>query len=185
MASITPEMEERIKCLVLNIFQKLSHRRMVNERMLKSAELSIVLTNNKDIQSINKKFRNKDAPTDVLSFPILHPEELKALSKKDTGPWQIGDVVINMELAKSRGEKYSWGYAREVDRLLVHGILHLLGYDHEKSKKEEQKMQKLEKLSIKRVKKKYYFIFYLLSFSFLCLSILFVVYRSRQTFLFS
>ena len=149
MVNITPEMEEQVNCLVLNIFQKLSHRRVVTAKMLKSAELSIVLTNNKGIQSVNKKFRNKDAPTDVLSFPMFLPEELKALSEKDTAPWQMGDVVINMDLAKSRGEKYSWGYAREVDRLLVHGILHLLGYDHEKSKKEEQEMQQLENYLLK------------------------------------
>ena len=76
---------------------------------------------------------------------MFHPEELELLSKTCTESWQLGDVIINMELAKSQGKEYTWGYSREVERLLIHGILHLLGYDHEKGKKEAQKMQRLER----------------------------------------
>ena len=114
-------------------------------KVLKNVELSIVLTNNLGIKKINKKWRGKNQPTDVLSFPMYLPEELKLLPKKNLKLWQLGDVILNVELARTQAKLHGWSYYKEIERLLVHGIVHLLGYDHELGKKEARRMHSLEK----------------------------------------
>jgi probable rRNA maturation factor len=107
-------------------------------------ELSLVLTNDEEIQSLNSEWREKDKPTDVLSFP--QDEEDGEL---------LGDVVISIETAsKQAGDPFGWARAHanvegdwttldETTLLLIHGILHLLGHDHHKPA-EAKRMQKEE-----------------------------------------
>lgn len=103
----------------------------------KNVELSITLTNNETIHKLNKEWRGKDKPTDVLSFPI---------DEKPSGyPYHIlGDVVISLPFAKKQAEEIGFTYKEEFLRLLIHGILHLLGYDHEKSEEEAKVMFDLQ-----------------------------------------
>ncbi len=103
----------------------------------KNVEIGITLTDNETIQALNKEWRNKDKPTDVLSFPINEkPPEYKY--------YLLGDVVISLPVAKRQAEKTGLTYKEEILRLLIHGILHLLGYDHEKSEKEAKIMFSLQ-----------------------------------------
>ena len=80
-------------------------------------ELSLVLTNDSKIQELNAQWRNIDAPTDVLSFPL------------EEGPI-LGDVVVSVETAQTRANPPHWLLQDELLFLLIHGVLHLLGYDH-------------------------------------------------------
>lgn len=87
-------------------------------------EVSVTLTDNAAIQRLNAAYRGKDVPTDVLSFP-MDPDW-------STGYVLLGDVVISLEKAVEQAQAYGHSLAREVGFLTVHGVLHLLGYDHEK-----------------------------------------------------
>lgn len=93
------------------------------------AEVNVTLVNDETIKEMNSKFRNIDASTDVLSFPLgengvydINPE---------TGAKMLGDIVISVEHALSQADLYGHGIEREVAFLTVHSMLHLLGYDHE------------------------------------------------------
>jgi probable rRNA maturation factor len=101
----------------------------------RAAELSLAFVTNKEIENLNRKFRNKPTPTDVLSFPADDYPDGRFL----------GDVVISVEKAEEQAKDGGWTLDEEIDRLLIHGILHLLGYDHEKSRKEAEIMRALER----------------------------------------
>ena len=94
-------------------------------------EVSILLTNNDEIHKLNKQFRNKDRPTNVLSFPSLTEEELRIINKNSLQPNMLGDLALAFEtlLSESLVEKKT--FLDHFNHLVVHGILHLLGYDHE------------------------------------------------------
>ena len=94
----------------------------------KKKEFSILLTNNKKIKDLNFKFRRKNKPTDVLSFP---------LDEKD----YLGDIAISYEFVNMKSNLTS--FSDELDKLWIHGYLHLIGYDHKKNK-DYLKMQKKE-----------------------------------------
>ena len=98
-----------------------------------SQEISIFLTNSEKMRQLNLRFRKKNKPTDVLSFPVN-------IIKKKIG--YLGDVAISYEIVNKRSKKSNFDY--EFDKMWVHGYLHLLGYDHKK-KREFEKMHKLEK----------------------------------------
>ena len=100
------------------------------------AELSVALVGNVQIQKLNAKFRKKDYPTDVLSFPA--GDELPA------GVHLLGDVVISVEKAREQAKDRRRTLDEEMAGLLVHGIVHLLGYDHERSAKDARIMGRLE-----------------------------------------
>ena len=102
-----------------------------------SAELSLVLAGNREIQKLNRLYRSKNEPTDVLSFPLG-----KDLPK---GEVLLGDVIISVEKAASQARERGGSLEEELETLLIHGILHLLGYDHEVSVKEARRMQRMER----------------------------------------
>lgn len=104
---------------------------------LSDAELSVLLTDDATIHPLNRDYRGKDAPTDVLSFSQLEGE---GLSETDV----LGDVVISLQTAQRQAEERGHGLDVEVRTLLVHGICHLLGYDHEQDD-EAQEMEALER----------------------------------------
>ena len=102
-----------------------------------SAELSVALVGNEEIRELNRRYRNKPTPTDVLSFPAAEPANPRARL--------LGDVVISVEQAEIQARRARRTLEAEIDWLLIHGILHLLGYDHERSAKEAKIMRALEK----------------------------------------
>ena len=99
-------------------------------------EVSILLTGDKDIRHLNQEFRSIDQPTDVLSFPQNADEDLCI-------PEEIilGDIAVSLDIAKAQAKEHGLDFKEEIILLLIHGILHLLGYDHEISEKEETKMR--------------------------------------------
>ena len=94
-----------------------------------SAEISITFVDNEEIHKLNKQYRDKDMPTDVLSFPLGDNGVYDV--DHTTGAKMLGDVVISMEKAVDQSELYGHSLQREVAYLTAHSVLHLLGYDHE------------------------------------------------------
>ena len=107
----------------------------------KKQEFTIFLTNNYKIKKLNKKFRNKDEPTDVLSFPVNNIYKKK---------FYIGDIAISFEIINKRS-KFT-NFSIEFDKMWIHGYLHLVGYDHKKLK-DFQKMYKKENLILNHLNK--------------------------------
>lgn len=120
--------------------------KILNELNLDKVEIGITLTDNKTIQELNKQWRNKDKPTDVLSFPI--DEKPPAYRYRI-----LGDIVISLPFAKKQAEEIDFTYKEEVLRLLTHGILHLLGYDHETSEEDAKIMFDLQDKIFEKVAK--------------------------------
>ncbi|MEC7785520.1 MAG: rRNA maturation RNase YbeY [Nitrospinota bacterium] len=99
-------------------------------------EISILFMKDDDIRKLNKEFRNVDKPTDVLSFP-QNSEEDPSIPEKIV----LGDIAISLDKAKTQAKEHGLVFNEEIILLLIHGILHLLGYDHEISDQEEIKMR--------------------------------------------
>jgi len=99
-------------------------------------EVSILLTGDKDIRQLNQEFRSMDQPTDVLSFP-QNSDEDPCISEEII----LGDIAVSLDIAKTQAIEHGLDFKEEIILLLIHGILHLLGYDHEISEQEEQKMR--------------------------------------------
>ena len=87
--------------------------------------LSLLLTNNQNIQVINRDFRDKNTPTDVISFAYHETEDF------NIGPYDtLGDIIISLERVEEQATEYNHSFKREFYYVLTHGILHILGYDH-------------------------------------------------------
>ncbi len=99
--------------------------------------VSVLLVENEEIMRINREFRDKDSVTDVLSFPMLDMKDGRFLEEPgiqdlDNGKLFLGDIVISVPKAIEQAEEYGHEIHREIAFLAAHGLLHLLGYDHEK-----------------------------------------------------
>jgi probable rRNA maturation factor len=112
-----------------------------------NSELSLVLCNNDYIHFYNKEYRNKDYPTDVLSF--VDGERMGKIT-------YLGDIIISIDKVKSQSEEYGVSFEEEFSRLLVHGILHLLGYDHETSEEDEKVMMSIQDKLVDEVLRKFF-----------------------------
>ncbi len=112
--------------------------RMLRELRIETAELSILLTDDFQIARLNQKHRQKSSPTDVLSFPLMDPDD-EQFDTLDHGA--LGDVVISIDTAQRQADRAGLELEAEVCRLLAHGVLHLLGYDHQ-TDVEEQEMER-------------------------------------------
>ena len=105
----------------------------------KNITFTILLTSSLNMKKLNKKFRNQNKSTDVLSFPFLSSNNLKFIKQKKL---YIGDVAASYEIINSRSKKNN--FLLEFDKAWVHGLLHLIGYSHIKNK-DYFKMDKVEK----------------------------------------
>ncbi len=131
---ITDELFDKIK---LSIEKALEYEEFTDD-----CEISLTFVGNEEIRELNNVNRGKDAPTDVLSFPLLEQEDDGTLIIYDEdivdGRVLLGDIVISAERAKEQAEEYGHSLMREMCFLAVHSVLHLLGYDHERSEQEEK-----------------------------------------------
>ena len=99
--------------------------------------VSVSFVDNKYIHKINKKYRQIDRPTDVISFAFLDAEKSYDKILYSPGPVVLGDIYISIDKAKEQAEEYQHSLNRELCFLFVHGLLHLLGYDHMKEEDEK------------------------------------------------
>ena len=114
-----------------------------NKKLKKSIYFTLLLSGEKEIKNLNRKFRKKNKSTDVLSFPFYTKRELqkKLISEKEI---YLGDVIINLNEIKDK--KKLKNFKNELNNLWIHGLVHLFGHDHKKEK---------DFLSMKRIEKKY------------------------------
>lgn len=124
-----------------------------SENFSADCEVSVTFTDNAGIQVLNREYRGKDAPTDVLSFPMFDfaQEEIP----KGEALLPLGDIVLSLERAEEQAAEYGHSFRREAAFLTVHSTLHLLGYDHETSPAADADMRArqravLEKMHIGR-----------------------------------
>lgn len=114
------------------------------------AEVNVILTDNEGIQMINRDTRQIDAPTDVLSFPMIefetesdfdHVEDaVEDFFNLETGELMLGDIVVSVDKVEEQAEKYGHSQTRELAFLIAHSMLHLCGYDH----MEEDERERME-----------------------------------------
>ena len=131
---ITDELFDKIK---LSIERSLEYEDFTDD-----TEISLTFVDNESIRELNLESRGKDSATDVLSFPMLETDEDGTLIIYDEdiidGRVILGDIVISAERAVAQAEEYGHSITREMCFLAVHSVLHLLGYDHERSEEEEK-----------------------------------------------
>ena len=125
---------------ILNRFPK--NYKFIN----KKAYISILLTNNKKIKLLNKKFRNRNKSTDILSFPFFDKKNINKISKDKK--FYLGDIAISYEEFSKKNKK---NYADGFIKILIHGFLHLLNFDH-KLDKDFKRMNSIENKIYKKVK---------------------------------
>ncbi|MBQ2945564.1 MAG: rRNA maturation RNase YbeY [Clostridia bacterium] len=118
------------------------------ENETRKAELSVTVCNDGYIRELNRDYRGKDKATDVLSFPAS--DDLDEINY-DTGAVILGDIVISIDTAERQAKEYGNTLEREISFLTVHGMLHLLGFDHEISEDEEKIMFSEQKAIIKEL----------------------------------
>ncbi|ANX00544.1 rRNA maturation RNase YbeY [Thermoclostridium stercorarium subsp. leptospartum DSM 9219] len=113
--------------------------------------VSVLLVENDEIRRINAEYRKKDSVTDVLSFPMLDMEDGSFITEPteidmDDGKLFLGDIVISVPRAIEQAENYGHSVERELAFLTVHGVLHLLGYDHNIPEREEKMKKRQEEI---------------------------------------
>ena len=133
-----------------DFLKKIARNVLKKEGGEQKMELSIILVSPWRIKELNKKYRKENRITDVLSFG----QELN--SKRSKFPslpneyFELGDIVICLSQVKKNARKFNLSFKKELVLVLIHGILHLLGYDHERSDKEAKKMKEREKQYLKQ-----------------------------------
>jgi probable rRNA maturation factor len=120
------------------------------EKLLRSlglpdAELSVLFIGDRAMRTLNHSWRKKDRTTDVLSFPLREGRFIHIQ------PDMLGDIVISVPVAARQADRAGHSLIVELERLLVHGLVHLLGYDHEQGLKEARSMEQKERQFLKRI----------------------------------
>ena len=150
------DFENRQELLPLSYKLKMLVRRAVEttldyEQYENPIEVSVTFTDNEGIRELNRKFRNIDRPTDVLSFPLFDYTGESEEPPVDEFVGMLGDIVISLEQAKKQAEEFGHSFEREAAFLTVHSMLHLLGYDHEAGGAEEADMRRRQREILDRM----------------------------------
>jgi len=140
---VTEDMENLIKKIVEICYSI--------EGFHEKSEVSIMLTDDESIRELNRQYRQIDAPTDVLSFPMLNAKN--GVIEIDAGDYNVeedllilGDIAISLETAARQAQEYGHSFERELAFLTTHGIFHLLGYDHMTEEDEKVMISKQEEV---------------------------------------
>lgn len=124
----------------IDFIKKCCQATLEQENFPYDAELSVTFTDNNEIRMLNREYRGKDKVTDVLSFPLTEYDENRVgeyCFNPDRNAALLGDIVISLEKAEQQANEYEHSLNREIGFLIVHSVLHLLGYDHETSDEDE------------------------------------------------
>lgn len=130
---------EQLSAEQLDEIEKLLNFAADKENVEDDSEVSVTFVSNERIHEINREYREKDAPTDVISFAMeeLGEGEIELIGAEQ--PRVLGDIIISVPKAEEQAKEYGHSFLRELGFLSVHGFLHLLGYDH-MEKADEEKM---------------------------------------------
>lgn len=139
--------DEAMEALVVQVVNKV----LAYEECEEEYEVSISFVDNEEMRSLNNEYRGIDKATDVLSFPMVEFIEDELYEEDENAEYieeeiALGDIVVSMEKALEQSEEYGHSFNRELAFLLVHGMLHLLGYDHEDGASEGEMFDKQEEI---------------------------------------
>lgn len=149
-------LSKNFKKLIIKLLKTANKYSKFNQRKV---QVEISFVDKEQIRLLNKKERNVDKATDVLSFPTLNLKPMQKIRIKDfkddidqeTKHLMLGDIIICEDVAKKNAEEYGHSYERELCYLIVHGFLHLLGYDH-MEEDDKKVMRALEEAVLKKYK---------------------------------
>jgi probable rRNA maturation factor len=130
----------------IGMIEKLLNYAAEVENVQDEAEVSVTFVDNEKIREINRDYRGKDKPTDVISFALeeMGDGEIEIVGAET--PPVLGDIIISVPKAREQAEEYGHSFMRELGFLVVHGFLHLLGYDHETEEEEKEMFSKQEQI---------------------------------------
>lgn len=111
-------------------------------------EVSVRFTDDEEVRSLNAAWRGKDRPTNVLSFPMAEADQLARLDPNSAGELLLGDIVVAHGVCAAEAAAKNVPIESHVSHLVVHGTLHLLGYDHERGEAEAEAMERLERQAL-------------------------------------
>ena len=139
--------DEVMEAFVVQVVEKV----LTYEECEDEFEVSISFVGNEEMRSLNKEYRNIDKETDVLSFPLVEFIEEELNAEDENAEYieeeiALGDIVISMKKALEQSEEYGHSFNRELAFLLIHGMLHLLGYDHDEEASESEMFDKQEEI---------------------------------------
>ncbi len=129
-----------------NLVEEILHFAAKKEEIEENSEVSVTFVSNNRIQEINREYRHKDQPTDVISFALEEIGEDEVEIVGEELPRILGDIIISLDRAKEQAEEYNHSYSRELGFLALHGFLHLLGYDHISPEDEKEMFEKQKDL---------------------------------------
>lgn len=156
--NIEYEAEKKLEVPYEDIIRDIVEASLDYEECPYEAEVNVVLTDNEGIREINRDYRQIDAPTDVLSFPMVdyetesdfgHVEDaVEDYFNPETGELMLGDIIISVDKVEEQAAKYGHSETRELAFLVAHSMLHLCGYDHmEEEERERMEQRQREILS--------------------------------------
>ena len=126
--------------------RSVAHKLLLAESCGENTEISVLLTDDRTISELNKQYRGVDGPTDVLAFSMVEGDDFGG----DVEEHPLGDVVISVETAQRQAEAQGHDLEKELDMLLVHGLLHLVGYDHAEADEAATMFARQEELLAKK-----------------------------------
>ncbi|HEX8062432.1 MAG TPA: rRNA maturation RNase YbeY [Allosphingosinicella sp.] len=116
-----------------------------------AVEISIRFTGDDEVKGLNADWRGKDQATNVLSFPMVEPEHLESLARTEGGEVLLGDIVLAHGVCAAEAAAKGIAVCTHAAHLIVHGTLHLLGFDHERGDQEAETMEEAERRSLARL----------------------------------
>lgn len=140
ISGLAPRLQRAAKAIVANL----------PKRLVFPASVTLVLTNDRAVQALNRDFRGMDKPTNVLSFPQFAPRELGQCTKAKQ-PVHLGDIVLGYQYIVAEAKNDRKILINHATHLFIHGFLHLLGYDHDTNEK-AGRMERLEQKIMDRLK---------------------------------
>jgi probable rRNA maturation factor len=116
-----------------------------------AVEVSVKFTSDEEVRSLNAAWRGKDKATNVLSFPMVEKEQLPVLARAEGGEALLGDIVLAHGICSAEAAEKGVGMCGHAAHLVVHGMLHLLGHDHERGDEEAEAMEAAERRALERL----------------------------------
>ena len=139
------ENKTKFKFKYKRLFKKIIKELSQQQNLIGDVEVSLIINDDPTMKEISKQYRNKDATTDILSFPAGYKD-----LKETIGYNMLGDIFMNHQKVEKQAIEFAHGSKREWAYLFTHGLLHLLGYDH-KTKKEESAMNAIAYIIMERI----------------------------------
>ncbi|MDO8578703.1 MAG: rRNA maturation RNase YbeY [Dehalococcoidales bacterium] len=131
-------------CVKAKWLKSIIDRTLTAQGLGNEAEVSLIVTGQRKIHELNKAYLEEDRPTDVLSFPMMEPAAKVGFVSAPDGKKHLGEVIVSFPQAVLQAEEHGHSVEREISILVVHGLLHLLGYDHAEAAPKRE-MQATEK----------------------------------------